>query len=338
MKHAYILFLSALPFAAGAADGPAAASTAPPQAHIDHPVKETDLTTVTLTPEAVKRLGVRLVSLESRAVPQTRLFAGEVVISLAIANSPGPAPVLGGTLEERIRFAQLQAEADGQVKEAEVQVEAARIALQRAQKLTTAEVGSQRSLDEAKARQELAEATLIASKERRSLLGAPVGEASNSGRLWVRVSVYAGEISSLDAQAAASVSTLGSVGKPPVSAKPVTGPQTANALQATVDWFYELPPQSGALARSGERVSVAIPLIGAGEKRLVAPWNAVLHDIYGGQWIYEETGPHAFSRRRVQVERVNGTDAILATGPAVGTKVVTDGAAELFGIEFGPGK
>ena len=64
----------------------------------------------------------------------------------------------------------------------------------------------------------------------------------------------------------------------------------------------------------------------------------MLHDIHGGQWVYEMTGPTTFVRRRVQVARVVGADAVLASGPAVGAKIVTDGSAELFGIEFGPGK
>ena len=40
-------------------------------------------------------------------------------------------------------------------------------------------------------------------------------------------------------------------------------------------------------------------------------------------------------RRRVQVSRVAGDQAVLATGPAVGSKIVTVGAAELFGTEVG---
>jgi hypothetical protein len=40
----------------------------------------------------------------------------------------------------------------------------------------------------------------------------------------------------------------------------------------------------------------------------------------------------------VAVEDISGATAILARGPAVGARVVTDGAAELFGVEFGVGK
>ncbi|MEQ1851562.1 MAG: efflux RND transporter periplasmic adaptor subunit, partial [Chthoniobacteraceae bacterium] len=66
--------------------------------------------------------------------------------------------------------------------------------------------------------------------------------------------------------------------------------------------------------------------------------NAVLHDIHGGQWVYEQTADHTYTRRRIQVARLAGNDAVLTSGPAAGSKIVTDGAAELFGTEFMTGK
>jgi len=40
----------------------------------------------------------------------------------------------------------------------------------------------------------------------------------------------------------------------------------------------------------------------------------------------------------VVVDHVIGHEAVLAMGPRPGTKVVTDGAAELFGTEFAGAK
>ena len=57
-----------------------------------------------------------------------------------------------------------------------------------------------------------------------------------------------------------------------------------------------------------------------------------------GTWVYVKTGDHAYTRKRVQVERKVGGLAVLASGPKPGEKVVTDGAMELFGAEFGGGK
>jgi membrane fusion protein, heavy metal efflux system len=45
-----------------------------------------------------------------------------------------------------------------------------------------------------------------------------------------------------------------------------------------------------------------------------------------------------YSRQRVVVTDVSGPLAVLSQGPAEGMRVVTDGAAELFGVEFGAGK
>ena len=84
--------------------------------------------------------------------------------------------------------------------------------------------------------------------------------------------------------------------------------------------------------------TVEIVLAAGREEALVAPFSAVLHDIHGGQWVYVAGGPRQYVRRRVQVSRVVDGQAVLASGPAAGTKVVTDGAAELFGTEFMTGK
>jgi hypothetical protein len=83
---------------------------------------------------------------------------------------------------------------------------------------------------------------------------------------------------------------------------------------------------------------VTLPLVGPETRALVVPLAAIVHDLNGGAWVYEQLDPNTFTRRRVEVERVVGTQAVLTRGPPPGTKVVTDGAAELFGIEFGIGK
>ena len=74
----------------------------------------------------------------------------------------------------------------------------------------------------------------------------------------------------------------------------------------------------------------------------MVPWSAVVHDIHGGTWVYERTAPRVYTRRRVEVKHVQGSgaeaQAVLARGPAPGAMVVSVGAAELFGTEFGTRK
>lgn len=74
---------------------------------------------------------------------------------------------------------------------------------------------------------------------------------------------------------------------------------------------------------------------GLGSAALEVPASAILTDINGGEWVYVETAPHQYERRRVEVARIIGGRAMLARGLASGVRVVTAGAAELFGTEFG---
>jgi hypothetical protein len=292
--------------------------------------KEDDLLIITLKAEAEKRLRLKVVPVEKRAVSATRLFAGEVVMPLA-AHGKTVAPILGGTLDEILRLADLQASADGRILQAKVQIEAAQIAVERAQKVLKAEAGSVRSVDEAKTTLALAQATLTTAQAQRDILG-----SSTEGvkRFWVRVAVYSGEAPLLNNAADAELHLLGQ--SEGMVVRPANGPATANALAGTQDWFYELPADTKL--RAGERVAVSIPTKDSLEERLVVPFNAVLHDIHGGQWVYQQTASHTYSRRRVQVVRLAGKEAILTSGPAPGKLVVTDGAAELFGTEFMTGK
>ena len=295
--------------------------------------KEGDLVIITLTPEAEQRLRLKTVAVEKRRVPDARLLAGEVVIPLG-QEGKAVAPVLGGTLDEVLRLADLQAAADGRVRQAQVQIDAAKIAVERAERVLKAEAGSVRAVDEAKSGLALAEAERETAQAQRDLLGAAVGEDADARRVWVRVSIYTGEAERLDDAAAALVRPL-SAESGGQTALRVAGPPTANALTNSVDWYYQ--PQGGNW-RAGERVAVEIPAKEASVEHEVIPLRAVLQDIHGGQWVYVDAGDHHYRRLRVQVLRVANDVAVLAGGPAVGTKVVTDGATELFGTEFMTGK
>ena len=67
------------------------------------------------------------------------------------------------------------------------------------------------------------------------------------------------------------------------------------------------------------------------------PYSAVIYDGGGVPWAYVRTDPHTFVRHRLRVDEVNGRLAYLSSGPAVGTPVVSRGATELWGAEFGVG-
>jgi len=313
-------------------------SNAPAQAVVANPVKEADLTTVTLTPEAAKRLGIATVPVEKKAIPHERLYGGEIMLPLAVGEGTSTlmalAPPQNAT--EMLKLAELQAAADGDLSQATVKLEGAKLTLERAAKLLANQTGSERAVEEARSAHQLAKAAHEQAAAKRTLLGPGFAASPDGKRWWVRVAILAADATTLDPQATASITPPGA--KASIAAKRIAAaPPTANALASTVDWYFQVEDPQRQL-RPGERVQVRVAVTGAAEKRLTAPWAGVLHDIHGGQWVYEMTAPTTFVRRRVQVARVLGTDAVLASGPALGAKIVTDGAAELFGIEFGPGK
>jgi multidrug efflux pump subunit AcrA (membrane-fusion protein) len=84
-------------------------------------------------------------------------------------------------------------------------------------------------------------------------------------------------------------------------------------------------------------VSVQLSLA-AEDSGLTIPYSAVVYDIHGATWVYEDLGEGAYARGRVEIARHVGDRVVVSRGLAPGTRVVTVGAAELFGTEFGAGK
>src|SRR5262245_1677681 len=66
----------------------------------------------------------------------------------------------------------------------------------------------------------------------------------------------------------------------------------------------------------------------------VIPYSAVVYDNDGSTWTYVNTTGRTFVRQPIVINAVQGTDAVLDRGPAVGAAVVTVGAPELLGTEY----
>jgi len=181
--------------------------------------------------------------------------------------------------------------------------------------------------------------SLLAGPGQTVAAGAPLLSIVALNRLWVRVPLFAGEAAEVQRSGEAVVKVLGEelASASVYRGLPVTAPPTADPIAASVDLYYAVEGNDGQL-RPGQRVSVDVPLTTSGRRELAIPFTAVVHDIQGGAWVYERTDSITFVRRRVEVARIANGTAILARGPAVGTAIVTAGAAELFGVEFGPGK
>lgn len=162
--------------------------------------------------------------------------------------------------------------------------------------------------------------------------GAALLELVGTSTLWIRASVFAGELREVRADAPARVRPL--TARPSsddVEVRPTHGPPTADPASSTFDFYYSLARDTDF--RPGERVSITLPYRDA-KSALAVAHASIVRDLHGVAWLYCVVGERAYERRRVEIERVEGADAILSSGPAVGTQVVTAGAAELFAFEL----
>lgn len=314
-------------------------------AYVEHIAQEMAFNTVQLTQKAEQRLGIKTVAIERRTVNQTRLYGGELILPLNQLTAGAERlptkdqqsvftilPLM--TPADQIRVAEAQVNADGQVQAAQVQLQAAHVLLARTQRLLRDHAGSQRAVDEAKVQFRLAQGTLAEAHARRQLLGPPLLAMTIPDRFWIRVPVYVGVLTDINRQQSARMEPLGNLnGQTGFAANPVSAPPSSNPIAATVDLFYEVA-NSNKEWQLGQKVQVFLPLMQTGES-LVVPWSAVIMDIYGGTWVYEQIAPHTFIRKRVQVSFIHGSEAVLASGPTPGSEIVVQGAAELFGTEVG---
>jgi len=167
--------------------------------------------------------------------------------------------------------------------------------------------------------------------------GTPLLEVVQLSSVWIRVPAYVGDLSRLDVTSRASVRPLGAdaSGRSHVGT-PVPAPPMADAATASADLYYRVDNGTARL-RPGERVQVRVPLRGAPGARLTIPWAAVVYDHDGGSWVYERVAERSYVRRRVALGEVAGEWAEVRSGIRAGALVVTAGAAELLGIEFGAG-
>jgi cobalt-zinc-cadmium efflux system membrane fusion protein len=272
---------------------------------------------------------------------------------------------------EKIALATQVTDAEGQLQQARAVVEQRQVDLERAELQHQKGVGLKATLDTAKAQMVQSQNALDAAIIRKNLLnswmdgkpndeqkpftieapqpgliramhvksgefvtaGTPLFEVMNVETLWVRVPVYVGELTSIEMGQPAEVGELAyRPGQNLVKAVSVEAPPTATALSSTVDLYYELSNAEGKF-RPGQRVSVQLPMTGNAEQSSI-PWSAVVQDIYGSSWVYEQIGENKFTRRRVQVKQVVDSWATLEQGPPLGTTIVVTGVAEIFGTEF----
>jgi RND family efflux transporter MFP subunit len=308
-------------------------------------------------------IGTLLAPKEERMpTPGTEVRKGQPILSLLPLLSP----------EARATLATSRVDAEGQVEQAKKQLGVAKLNLDRIEGLRREKTVGIGALEDAKAQHEIARTALRNAEDRRDILAKTIREAEGGSMVpmplpapedgllrnvqalagqqvaagavlfeverldpvWVRVPVYVGDRRLIAADQPADVGDLADApGTPRVAAKPVVAPPSGDALAATVDLFYEVPNPDHLLS-PGQKVGVTLTLKGD-RVGLVVPKPAVYYDLQGGTWLYEQVKDHTYARRRIEVDRIVGDQAVLTRGPKPGTKVVTLGVAELYGTEFG---
>ncbi len=327
---------------------------------------------------AVARPGTRPIP-----TPGQRVDRGDAVVTLVPLLSPErdvPTPAEQVQLVgARANLVAAQTVATGDVDRSRAEVEAAKIALDRAQKLFADRAGARRAVDDAEAQLNIATSVFEAAVERERQLaglleklevlnrtgeaialpmstpingilsrlsisegqtvasGAVLFEVINLDTIWIRVPVFVDLLSKIAPdQPARLVSLSGGAYDTSISAKPIAAPPTADPMSSSADLYYEVDNRKLGL-RPGQRIGVELAMIGAGES-LTVPAASILYDVNGGTWVYVVAGERQYQRQRVAIRWIEADTAILASGPDVGMQVVVEGAAELFGTEFGTGK
>ena len=310
-------------------------------------------------------------------LPPGRILTVTAAVSGTLRPSPAP-PTPGAMVQQgQVLFTiapllplprDLKVTAEAELQQARTRVETAKLRKSRADQMLKDDVGTVRAVEDARNELDLATSAFQAAEARltqiqqaplegdvtiavraprtgtlRQMLAAP-GQPVNAGTplfeiadftaLWLRMPVYAGEAQAIPAGAPVQVETLS--GAALGAARPVAAPPTGDPLAATVDFYYEAPR---AVLKPGERLMVVVrgPVRGGRGLNQISS-AAVIYDIHGGNWVYEQAANRRYVRRRIFVDHTEAGRAYLTSGPAAGTPVVIAGAAELWGVEFGAGK
>ena len=87
-------------------------------------------------------------------------------------------------------------------------------------------------------------------------------------------------------------------------------------------------------AEAAKRVDLqTVPIRQNGQEKII-PFEAVIYDAEGKAYAYTAPEPLTFVRKEIKIDRMDGNSAVLSDAPPASTKVVTVGAAEVYGTEF----
>lgn len=114
---------------------------------------------------------------------------------------------------------------------------------------------------------------------------------------------------------------------PPAIVQPVPG-SAVKQIRLTEQTVHRLGITTQAVHIAKARLD------NRGRAHKIIPYSAVVYDSNGSTWAFVNVGPRTFMRESIAVAAIEGSTAILASGPPSGAQVVTVGAAELLGAEY----
>ena len=106
----------------------------------------------------------------------------------------------------------------------------------------------------------------------------------------------------------------------PAAVSPVEGQDDLLAVTLTEEGARRIAIATAAVQRRG------------GHKTI--PYAALLYDNDGSAFVYTNPRGLTYVRAHIEIDRVAGDRVLLDEGPAVGTRVVTDGAPQVHGAEL----
>ena len=109
-----------------------------------------------------------------------------------------------------------------------------------------------------------------------------------------------------------------------VESESETGYEPSKLRKTSVEFTPEGAKRTGLMTEAVERAG----------RRVSVPYAALLYDPEGKTYVYTSPEELRYVKSEVRVARVESGRVVLARGPPPGTRVVTTGAAEVYGTEL----
>jgi hypothetical protein len=116
------------------------------------------------------------------------------------------------------------------------------------------------------------------------------------------------------------VETESATGYEPSKLEPVKGEDDLQRVTFTEEGARRVDLQTAPIRRSA--------------RHTVVPYASLIYDPEGKTFVYTSPKPLEYLREQVEVDRIEGDRVLVSDGPPVGTRVVTVGAAEVYGTEL----